>query len=119
MSLCIAALVILILVTKWNDLLHPYSINYRAIHDILGIFVVVVGVNLLSKIKSLKVPKFISFFDKWSFHIFLVHFIIMCGPFSMAHLTENIGLNITIMLITTAVATFTFVKCLEISEKIR
>ena len=118
MGLCIAAFVLLILVTNWNDMLRPYSINYRLIHDIVGIFVVVVGVNFLSKMKRLRVPKFIYFFDKWSFHIFLVHFVIMCGPFSMAYLTEYMWLNIMIMLMTTAVATFVIVKCLTITEMV-
>lgn len=97
---------------------NSYSTIYRAIHDIVGVFVVVVGVWCLSKIKNIKVPGAITMFDKYSYYIFLVHFTIMHGPFSMAYITPYIGLNILIMLLSTTVATFLFVKILNFVESI-
>ena len=99
----------------------------RIFHDVWGIFLVVfptllcgiksVGyaVNRLFKIKWLS--SLVLFFDKYSFYIYIVHFIIICGPFSMAHITSHIGLNVIMMLLTTAAATFLFVNVLKFFEK--
>lgn len=113
-AICIVAFSYLCLFIKGNDLLHPYDVVYRSIHDLAGVFVVIVGVWALSFVKNLKVPRVISFLDKYSFHIFLVHFIIMVGPFSLAHITPWNVLNIIIMLLTTVIATFLFVKIMDL-----
>lgn len=121
----LSAIVICILCSNISgqDFRNSYHANYRLIHDVVGIFVVIVGVWLLSLFKKLKVPKIVSFLDKYSFHIFIVHFIIMCGPFSMAYITSYIGLNVVIMLLTSSLATFMFVKTtnliVDVQEKIK
>jgi peptidoglycan/LPS O-acetylase OafA/YrhL len=108
------ALLYLCVIIQWDDFRHAYQPIYRCFHDLVGICVVLVGVWLLSSIKNLRVPKVVSFLDKYSFHIFMVHFIIICGPFSMAHVTPYIGLNVVIMLLATAIATFFFVKLMDL-----
>jgi len=97
-----------------EDLFNYYGMEYRLLHDIGGFIIVVSGVFLMSRLKWLKVPKIISFFDKYSFHVFLVHFIVFCGPFSMAYLTHCIELNVFLMLLISTVATFVFVKILDL-----
>lgn len=116
-SVVLIYLVYLCLNLHWEGYRHPYQYTYRLIHDVVGVFVVIVGVWLLSKVKELKVPKFVSFLDKYSYQVFIVHFIIMCGPFSMAHITPNIGTNIIIMLMVTVVATYLFVKVMNLINK--
>ncbi len=108
--LVLAAIVILILFSSisGNDFLHPYDYRYRLIHDIVGVFVVIVGVYLLSLIKNLKTPKVIEILDKYSYYIFIVHFIIMCGPFSLSTVTSNTALNVIIMLSASALVTWLF-----------
>ena len=91
-----------------NDFLQPYNQRYRFIHDIIGIFIVIVGVHLLSMIKNFRIPKTIKLLDKYSFYIFIVHFIIMCGPFSLSTVTSNKFVNVIIMLTASALATWLF-----------
>ena len=113
LGLCAFVLVYLCCIIRWEDFRHSYQTIYRLIHDVVGVFVVIGGVWLLSMVKELRVPKIVSFLDKYSFQIFMVHFTIMCGPFSMAHVTPYTGLNILIMLLVTAVATYLFVKVMN------
>ena len=115
--LCLIAIVGVLAVLRWDDLLRVYSVKYRVLHDLVGVFVVVFGVKLLSLVPNLKVPRIVSLFDKYSFHIFLVHFIIMHGPFSMAQLTNYVWLNITLMLFATAISTYLFVIVLNYINK--
>lgn len=116
-GLCLVAIVVVLAVLKWDDLLHVYSFKYRVVHDLVGVFAVVWGVKLLSWVPNLKVPKIISLFDKYSFHVYLVHFIIMHGPFSMAQLTNHAWINITLMLFTTVLSTYLFVIVLGFINK--
>ena len=102
---------------NWNDLMHIYSIKYRFLHDIIGICVVVWGIRLMSKVKY-NVPAFVSFFDKYSFPIYLTHFILICGPFSMAYLTPYRSINILLMLASTAVATWVLVRLIQWINKL-
>lgn len=116
--LCAVALICLFFIFKWEDIDHFYQPIYRLIHDLGGVFIVIAGVGLSKMIKTLKVPKFISFLDKYSYHIFLVHFIILCGPFSMAHCTPYFGLNIILMLLTTVLATYLFTKLVNLVDSL-
>lgn len=102
---------------NWNDLMHIYSIKYRFLHDLIGISVVVWGIRLMSKVKY-NVPAFVSFFDKYSFPIYITHFILICGPFSMAYLTPNRSVNILLMLVSTAVATWVLVRLIRWINKL-
>ena len=117
---CLFILVMIIVFTNFQleDLRNYYGLEYRLLHDICGVVFVIVGVRGLSYLKKLNVPPVISFFDKYSFYIFLVHFIIFCGPFSMAHITSHIGLNILLMLLTTCIVTFGYVRLVRLVNTI-
>lgn len=54
--------------------------------------------------------------DKYSYWIFLVHFPIMIGPFSLSHITGNVYINILIMIAVTAVSVVVFIKIMSIAN---
>lgn len=102
-------LIILMSNIHWENFRHPWSASYRLVHDLAGIVSVIGGVKLLSRIHGIKTPRLIRFLDKYSFPIFLVHFIIIHGPFSMAFITPHRWANIFIMLVTTSIAATAFI----------
>lgn len=112
------ALTILTVLMKWEDFRHPWSASYRLVHDLVGVVFVVGGVKVLSLVKGLEVPQVIRFLDKYSFPVYMVHFIIMHGPFSMAYVTPFRWISIVLMLVTTSVAVFAFVSANNALERI-
>ena len=116
--LFVVALMYACIVFPWENVGCFDTKIYRLIHDLEGIFVVLVGVWLLKLKKTLKLPRFVSFLDKYSYPVFLVHYIIMSGPFSMSYITPYVSLNIVIMLLTTILVTYIFVKLLNYLEKL-
>lgn len=116
--LFLVALTILAFFMKWEIFRRPWSASYRLVHDLVGVVIVVGGVKVLSLVKGLEVPLVIRFLDKYSFPVYLVHFIIMHGPFSMAYVTPFRWINIVLMLATTSVAVFAFVFANNALERI-
>ena len=111
--LCMLAIFVILVNLQHGELTQSqfHGIKSRLLHDLGGILSVFGGVLILSRIKYLKVPHLISIIDKYSYHIFLVHFIIICGPFSMAYITP---FN---MLVTTVVATCIFIMVMNFVNK--
>lgn len=90
----------------------------RVFHDVSGVFVVIIGIVLLSRLKLSKVPKIVDLFDKYSFHVFLVHYFFVVGPFSLAHITQYIFVNILLIILVTFIATFLFVKLNDFANRL-
>lgn len=93
---------------------HPLN---RVFHDVSGVFLVVIGSQVLSRIKINNIPSVVEFFDKYSFHIFIVHYFFVIGPFSLAHITPYIIVNILIIISATFVATLLFVKLNNLANR--
>lgn len=106
------------MVFNFNLVTQYYNPVNRAFHDMTGIFIVVVGVMFMSHLKLKTVPKIVDVFDKYSFHIFLVHYIFVVGPFSMAHITPYVFVNVMSIIVATIVATFLFVKLSDLANKL-
>ena len=102
-------IVLLLIFTKWGNLIVYFDKLGRLFHDVAGIFVVIWGVKLLSLINKLRVLGLIKLFDEYSYNVFLVHYILIVGPFSLANVTSNIGANIVIMLFAAVIATMLFI----------
>ena len=79
-------------------------------HDVSSVFVVIIGILLLSRMKLRMVPPIVDVFDKYSYHVFLVHYFFIIGPFSMAHLTQYVFVNILSVIVVTILVTYLFVK---------
>jgi peptidoglycan/LPS O-acetylase OafA/YrhL len=79
-------------------------------HCTLGILLFTLGVTLLRRIPiTSRIMAIFKWFDKYSFFIFLTHFVVMIGDFSLAHITESIVVNILLMLTATAILTYLLV----------
>ena len=94
---------------------HPLN---RVFHDVSGVCIVIIGIQVLSRINIKNIPSVVELFDKYSFHIFIVHYFFIIGPFSLAHITPYIIVNIFIIIAATFVATFLFVKLNNLANRL-
>lgn len=83
------------------------DLKNRIFHDLLGLTIPMSLIVVLPKL-PLKESKVLSFMDKHSFFIYLVHFPFMIGPISLAHVTNNIILNVVVMLLASVFITWLF-----------
>lgn len=91
----------------WSSVTQYFNPVGRCLHDFGGICLVLLPLSILKR-KKVLLPQFISFFDKYSYHIYLIHYIFIIGPFSIAYRFDNILLNVIAMLLLTAIGTFLF-----------
>lgn len=94
---------------------HPLN---RVFHDVSGVFIVILGIKLLSNLHIRKVPKIVDIFDKYSFHVFLVHYFFAAGPFSLAHITPYKFVNVLSIIVTVIVTTCLFVKLIDLANRV-
>lgn len=94
---------------------HPLN---RVFHDVSGVFLVIIGIRVLSRMKIKNIPNIVELFDKYSFHVFIVHYFFVIGPFSLAHITPYIIVNILCIIAATFVATFLFVKLNNLANRL-
>jgi len=94
---------------------HPLN---RVFHDVSGVFIVIIGIRVLSRMKIKNIPNIVELFDKYSFHVFIVHYFFVIGPFSLAHITPYIIVNILCIIAATFVATFLFVKLNNLANRL-
>lgn len=59
-----------------------------------------------------------DYFDKYSFHIYLVHYIFVVGPFSLARITPYVFVNVMTIIVFTIVVTFIFVKLNDLANRL-
>ena len=83
------------------------DLKNRIFHVLLGLTIPMSLIVVLPKL-PLKESKVLSFMDKHSFFIYLVHFPFMIGPISLAHVTNNIILNVVVMLLASVFITWLF-----------
>lgn len=94
---------------------HPLN---RVFHEVSGVFIVIIGIRVLSRMKIKNIPNIVELFDKYSFHVFIVHYFFVIGPFSLAHITPYIIVNILCIIAATFVATFLFVKLNNLANRL-
>ena len=76
-------------------------INYG--HVLLGCILFVILYKILNKLK-IKKNMILSFSDKYSYYIYLVHQIFILNSFSVLFLTENLAINIFLILLFSIIA---------------
>lgn len=101
------ALIILVILHTNVLTIYCHPIN-RLFHDVSGVFIVLFGIRILSKMNLKCVPAIVNSLDRYSFQIFIVHYFLIIGPFSLAHLTESLFLNVIISVIAIFVSTILF-----------
>ena len=118
-GLIVIEMVLVGIVLSNTDIITDYfnPIN-RAFHDLTGVCVVIFGVKLLSKLKAKIIPKPVKVLDKYSFQIFIVHYFFVIGPFSVAHISPKVTINIILIIAITIVSTIVFVQLNKLANKV-
>lgn len=110
---------VLLMNISWPDILEYFNAKGRLIHDLLGCFILFGGVKIFTTLStSLKVLPIISIIDKYSFHIYIIHYFLLIGPFSLAHLTNNNIVNIMVSFTIIVISTLLFTKMCIKSNKL-
>lgn len=115
-SLLVIMFTISLLLLQQEDLLSNFAWRNRLFHITFGLSLFVFSLSILSRLSSLRVPNIMRILDKYSYWIFLVHFPIMIGPFSLSHITENVYVNILIMVSATFLSVILFIKIMEVAN---
>lgn len=106
-SLLCALSVFLLWQLTWEDILDHGSLMNQVFHTYCGITISVILVELFSNVLKVGVlNRFVSFFDKHSYEIYLVHHPFIIGPFSLIGLTPFVILNISAILGLTFIMAF-------------
>lgn len=71
--------------------------NYN--HVMLGVFIFILLKVVFERIDLTGIGKLLNISDKYSFEMYLVHQLLILGPFSLLTLTGNASVNIVIMLL--------------------
>ncbi|MBQ6038516.1 MAG: acyltransferase [Bacteroidaceae bacterium] len=99
--LAIAVTFITILMfVRWDNLLAYFDKYGRLFHDLLGCLILFGGFKFLCLYKNIRMNSFLSLIDKYSYHIYIIHYFFLIGPFSLAHITHNNYINILIAIVT-------------------
>ncbi len=108
-GLVVLEMCLVLLIIMHTDVINTYfnPIN-RLFHDVSGVFIVVFGIRLLSSLNFKGVPVIVEWLDRYSFQIFLVHYFFLIGPFSLAHLTNNASVNLSIISVAIVITTIVF-----------
>jgi peptidoglycan/LPS O-acetylase OafA/YrhL len=79
----------------------------RCHHCTLGILLFTLGVTYLRCFTNTsRIMPIFRWFDKYSYFIFLAHFVVMIGTFSLAHVTDYLIINILLMILASAILTY-------------
>lgn len=79
-------------------------------HVILGVFIFMLLKLCFEKLDLAKIEKILNLLDEYSFEMYLVHQLVILGPFSLLSLTENIVVNFLIMLFSICILTIILKK---------
>ena len=91
---------------SWDKMINM-DCNWSITFHITGAIVIFfVGLLLFELLKIEGTTRPVKFLDKYSFEIYIVHHIIIMKPFSMLNITENLVLNIVIIILYIAFYTF-------------
>ena len=110
---------VLLINISWSDIIQYFNAKGRFLHDLLGCFILIWGVKLFTTFSaSLKILPITSIIDKYSFQIYIIHYFLLIGPFSLAHLTDNNIINIVVSFTVIVISTLLFTKICIKSNKL-
>lgn len=90
------ALIAILMFVHWDNMLAYFDKYGRLFHDLLGCLILFGGFKFLCSLKNIRLNSFLSLIDKYSYHIYIIHYFFLIGPFSLAHITHNNYINILI-----------------------
>lgn len=98
------ALVFVLSLINWHLILDVSSWQTRALHDLLGFELFIVGVALFS-LHSIKNKYLIKKLDSYTFPIYITHAVFIFGPFSLLGVS-NIYVSILLIMAVTLLSAF-------------
>ena len=101
----------LLYIIDWQVLLDYSNGVNKLFHILLAFLCVVLPIGISNRSKMVKVPSFLSWFDRNSYYIYLTHHVFILGPLSLAFYTQHKVINIGIVIVLTLLSTF-FLKLL-------
>ena len=97
MSVCV--LLYLLSSFSWDLMMKVSDSWCITVHMFGAIVIVLVGQLVVTRIRKAEVFQPIKLLDKYSFHIYIVHHILIMPPFGMLHVTDYLILNILIIIL--------------------
>ena len=89
--------------------------NYN--HVMLGVFIFLLFKAAFEKVNLNRIGKLLKLSDAYSFEVYLVHQLLILGPFSLLALTEYSLFNILIMLLGVSILAFVLKKTDKVCQK--
>lgn len=89
--------------------------NYN--HVMLGVFIFLLLKLIFEKVDLNKIGKFFKLSDEYSFEVYLVHQLLILGPFSLLTLTGNVLVRIAIVFLAICVLTVLLKKTEKVVEE--
>lgn len=83
--------ILICLLTGWSSVTHYFNPIGRCLHDFGGLCLVLLPLFLLRD-KKINLPTIVKILDKYSFQIYLIHYIIIIGPFSLAFFLKKFNI---------------------------
>lgn len=113
----IVAFIAVLMFVHWNNVLAYFDKYGRIFHDLLGCLILFGGFRFLCAFKNIRLHPCLSIIDKYSYHIYIVHYFLLIGPFSLAHITHNNHINVFIVVVAIVVFTILLVYLSNIFAK--
>lgn len=121
--ICVVVLLfIVLLISSRSQLLSFLNPFGRLCHDLIGVAVVFGGTPLLALLVKQQLMPIWNYLDKGSYFCYIVHYILLHGPFSVAHITNVKTVNIMVFIIGTFILTwvlYVITNKVELSIKYR
>jgi len=93
-----------------ENLMSNYDFTNRIFHVLLGLVLFFGFLYAFQKIIFHGIPTIIAKFDRLSYIIYLSHFPVMIGPFSLCGITPWIPVNVVVMVLASAFVTIVVYK---------
>lgn len=111
-------LAILMVFFQLSRLTDPMWAHYSVwLHCVLAIFIFGLLYTILTKL-DVQLPKCLQFVNNISYEVYLVHHILILGPFSLLFVTSSKTINILLILIITFVLSYALNQLMNLTKRI-
>lgn len=93
-----AGVIYLLSIFQWERLLDYYGIYCIAFHILLAIGFFLIFISVFNWL-TIKTGSLVNLLDHYSFHIYIVHHVIIMLPFTMLFVSTNLFFNIMLILV--------------------
>lgn len=113
----LAIMAIILCYIHWSQITVYFNPLNRLMHDVLGSLLLFGGYKLLCWLPSIRLTTIAKLIDNYSYHIYIIHYFLLIGPFSLLHITDSVYSNILISFVSIIIITSIFaVICQSINN---